>query len=135
MEQIALEEMFLLRANDKGLELIFERTLDVPQYIRGDEGKLRQVLINLLGNAIKFTKTGKVILRVSCSEEDLDTRLFFEVEDTGPGIAPEEVSMLFDAFVQTSVGQQASEGTGLGLSISRDTCATDWGVKSGLQAK
>ena len=116
----SLEEMFLLRANDKNLELIFKRTLEVPQYIQGDEGKIRQILINLLGNAIKFTEAGKVTLRISCTGENSDTHLFFEIEDTGPGIASEEVALLFDAFVQTRVGQQANEGTGLGLPISQE---------------
>ncbi|MCZ6635915.1 MAG: ATP-binding protein [bacterium] len=111
-----LEEMFLLRAGDKGLELVFNRPEEVPQYVRADAGKLRQVLINLLGNAIKFTETGSVTLGVRGGEG----RLYFEIEDTGPGIASEEQAVLFDAFVQTAAGQQVQGGTGLGLPISQE---------------
>lgn len=111
-----LEEMFLLRAGDKGLELVFNRPEEMPQYVRADAGKLRQVLINLLGNAIKFIETGSVTLGVRGGEG----RLYFEIEDTGPGIAPEEQAVLFEAFVQTAAGQQVQEGTGLGLPISQE---------------
>ncbi|MGB3401644.1 MAG: ATP-binding protein [Microcoleaceae cyanobacterium] len=111
-----LEEMLALKAEVKGLNLIFETAADVPQYIETDESKLRQVLINLMSNAIKFTKQGKVILRVkSISSQTLQ----FEVEDTGDGISPEEIDTLFDAFVQTETGRKSQEGTGLGLTISR----------------
>ncbi|KJH71442.1 hybrid sensor histidine kinase/response regulator [Aliterella atlantica] len=120
----ALAEMFEIKAEAKGLELIFQRALDVPTYVRADESKLRQVLINLLGNAIKFTATGRVILRVSVisdrqeqSSEGLT--LHFEVEDTGMGIAPSELERLFKPFVQTQAGLQSHQGTGLGLSISQ----------------
>jgi PAS domain S-box-containing protein len=112
-----LEEMFDLRAADKGLKLNFKRAPDVPQYVRSDEGKLRQVLMNLLGNAVKFTQEGGVTLRVGT--KDQLSSLAFEVEDTGPGIAPEELAAVFDPFVQTASGQAAQEGTGLGLPISR----------------
>jgi signal transduction histidine kinase/DNA-binding LytR/AlgR family response regulator len=115
-----LEEMFGLRARDKGLALSCERAEDVLRYVRADEGKLRQILSNLLGNAVKFTQMGGVALRVtaSISRQDKQT-LHFEVEDTGPGIAPEELEVVFDPFVQTTSGQQLQEGTGLGLAISR----------------
>jgi signal transduction histidine kinase/CheY-like chemotaxis protein/streptogramin lyase len=111
-----LEGMFKLRTDSKALALVFERAADVPQYVHADENKLRQVLINLLGNAIKFTETGQIGLRVTSDE----LRLLFEVEDTGPGIAPEEQAVLFDAFVQTTAGLHVQEGTGLGLPISRE---------------
>ena len=111
-----LEGMFQLRAEDKKLQLIFEIAETVPQYISLDQGKLRQVLINLLSNAIKFTETGGVTLRAKTQKT---THLFFEVEDTGPGIAPEEQDALFEAFAQTETGQKSQEGTGLGLSISQ----------------
>jgi PAS domain S-box-containing protein len=132
-----LKEMFDLRTSDKGLTLAVDCALDVPQFVRADEGKLRQVLMNLLGNAIKFTHTGGVTLRVARSElPDSDAavfassgrgdrieqpvrRLHFEVEDTGPGISTEEMPAVFDPFVQTGVGQRSHEGTGLGLPISR----------------
>ncbi len=133
-----LENMFHLRTIDKGLQLRFERTPDVPQYIRTDEGKLRQVLINLLTNAVKFTEEGGVTLRASRGAEEQRSRgekkwertaplhprtpaplLHFEIEDTGPGIAPDELDNIFDAFIQTERGRQSQEGTGLGLPISR----------------
>ncbi|WP_330486409.1 response regulator [Tumidithrix elongata] len=130
-----LEEMLQLKASLKGLQLIFEVGSDVPQLISADEKKLRQILINLLGNAIKFTDRGSVTLRVSqidtkvssqeaiasvqaCQEHELVT-LRFDVEDTGWGIAQEELTHLFEPFVQTDAGRKAQEGTGLGLSISR----------------
>ena len=112
----SLEEMFQLRAEDKGLELAFERSADMPQYVRTDEGKLRQVLINLLGNAIKFTEAGQVMLRMDCE----GGRLFFAIQDSGPGIAKEEQAVLFNAFVQTAAGERVQEGTGLGLPISQE---------------
>ncbi|NJL84548.1 MAG: response regulator [Chloroflexaceae bacterium] len=113
----SLEDMLRLRAETKDLQLLFERDPGVPQYIRTDEGKLRQVLINLLGNAIKFTETGGVTLRVRSESEPL--RLYFEIEDTGPGIASEEIDKLFEAFGQTETGRRSQQGTGLGLPISR----------------
>nr|MDJ0845301.1 PAS domain S-box protein [Crocosphaera sp.] len=117
-----LESMLHLKAEEKNLQLLFEKTTDLPQYIETDEGKLRQVLINLLGNAIKFTQEGGVILRIKTSEitdENQEIILTFEVEDTGPGIAAEEVDQLFEAFGQTETGRNSNEGTGLGLPISR----------------
>ncbi|WP_161635039.1 PAS domain S-box protein [Leptolyngbya sp. Heron Island J] len=117
-----LEEMLNLKAKSKGLQLRFERTPMVPQYVITDEGKLRQVLINLLGNAIKFTEQGSIVLRVRAQplDQSLDKRLLcFEVEDTGPGIAAHEVDKLFEAFGQTAAGRKVQQGTGLGLPISR----------------
>jgi PAS domain S-box-containing protein len=134
-----LKSMFAARAEEKGLQLGFERAPDVPQYIRTDKRKLRQILINLLGNAIKFTRAGSVTLRVSESanqrvsesanqriSESADrscadslTRLLFEVQDTGVGIAPGERSKLFEAFTQTTSGRESLEGSGLGLALSR----------------
>src|SRR5919202_1424873 len=144
----SLEEMLRLKATSKGLQLIFERTPDVPQYVQTDESKLRQVLINLLGNGIKFTQAGTVTLRVlrelkvgsleswkveswKVKEGNLPTNqrtneptckpatLRFEVSDTGPGIAPNELDTIFDPFVQTETGRQSIDGTGLGLPISQ----------------
>ncbi len=126
-----LEEMLRLKAKMKGIALIFEIDNTLPQWVRGDEKKLRQVLINLLGNAIKFTQVGTVRLRaIRVDNNDIQTpkeslvnhkpiTLRFEVSDTGPGIAENEVSRLFKAFSQTKTGLQSSEGTGLGLSISQ----------------
>jgi signal transduction histidine kinase/DNA-binding response OmpR family regulator len=117
------------RAGNKGLELSFERAEEVPQYIQSDERKLRQVLINLIGNAIKFTESGSVVLRVETGDHDLgragptpgteSCMLRFAVKDTGVGIAPDEMDRLFEIFSQTQSGQSAGEGSGLGLPISQ----------------
>lgn len=120
----SLKEMLQLKANSKGLQLIFENTDDLPQYIQTDEAKLRQVLINLLGNAIKFTQHGTVTLRVSSqaeknATEENKSQLYFEIADTGPGISPSEISTLFKPFVQTETGRKSMQGTGLGLPISQ----------------
>ncbi|NET36409.1 MAG: response regulator [Cyanothece sp. SIO1E1] len=112
----SLYGMLNLKAHNKGLQLIFERSPDVLQYVKTDEGKLRQVLINLLGNAIKFTAQGQVTLRVRYPTPQI---LYFDVEDTGPGIAADEIDRLFDVFAQTAVGCYSQEGSGLGLAISR----------------
>ena len=157
-----LEDMFQLQADDKHLQLIFDRSPEVSQYLETDELKLRQILINLLNNALKFTKNGDISVRVSKQVKDqrlqlsdnltsldipatnnfesskiiqsesasfftstdyLDSDdyffLHFEVEDTGPGIAANELDNLFEAFVQTQTGKDSQEGTGLGLPISR----------------
>ncbi len=117
-----LHTMLWLKAESKGLELIFDKAVDLPQYIRTDESKLRQVLVNLLGNAIKFTQSGRVTLRVrveNTQKRSTPPHLFFAVEDTGPGIAIAELESLFDPFVQTEAGRNSQEGTGLGLPISQ----------------
>jgi signal transduction histidine kinase/DNA-binding NarL/FixJ family response regulator len=128
-----VDDMFQLKAEDKRLQLLVERAPDVPRYIRTDEVKVRQVLINLLNNALKFTETGGVSVRASVvpsvpiegshADElpDIENRitLSVEIEDTGAGIAPEELDNLFEAFMQTQSGKEAQEGTGLGLPISR----------------
>ncbi|MEG4484803.1 PAS domain S-box protein [Microcoleus sp. D2_18a_B4] len=124
-----LEDMFALKAEQKGLQLIFERDAEVPHYICTDEVKLRQVLINLLNNAIKFTSEGGVSMQVKGGKRNIHKNstdqlpgrywLHFEVQDTGAGIAAEEVHQLFEAFVQTKTGKDSQEGTGLGLAISR----------------
>ncbi len=116
-----LETMFSLRAADKCLTLRFQCAADVPRYIRTDERKLRQVLINLLGNAVKFTKEGSVALRVARVAAANDTQVLrFQVEDTGPGIRAEDLQQIFNPFVQTPGGPEFTEGTGLGLPISRE---------------
>ncbi len=111
--------MFRLKAESKGLALIFDRAMDLPQYIRTDESKLRQVLVNLLSNAIKFTQTGNVELRVRAEKQTTSPCLYFAIEDTGAGIASSEFDSLFKAFVQTEAGRTSQEGTGLGLPISQ----------------
>ncbi len=133
----SLVEMFRMRTNDKGLSLILDLAPEVPRYIYADEGKLRQILMNLLSNAVKFTTEGGVTLRVAVNLQWRDcancedhhesniaqptagAQLLVEVEDTGAGIALEEMPALFDPFVQTNSGRKSQEGTGLGLPISR----------------
>ncbi|MBK4729702.1 GAF domain-containing protein [Oxynema sp. CENA135] len=125
-----LAEMFGLKAQSKQLDLVCERSPEVPHYIESDESKLRQVLINLLGNALKFTEEGQVSLKVGVngdrdrtnsdgSVNDGGILLTFEIADTGPGISPEELERLFEPFVQTQTGKKSQEGTGLGLPISK----------------
>ncbi len=111
-----LYQMFQLKVRDKGLILSLERSPHVPQYICADEGKLRQVLINLLNNAVKFTTAGQVTLHVRSNDAG---HITFRVTDTGPGIDPREHDQLFTAFGQTTVGLKSQEGTGLGLPISQ----------------
>lgn len=119
-----LEEMFKIKAKNQDLSLIFDLEPEVPTYIYADEGKLRQVLMNLLSNAMKFTENGGVTLRIGVLPSSVPAppsscNLLFEVEDTGYGIAPDELPSLFEAFVQTKTGIRSHSGTGLGLPISR----------------
>ncbi|MCX7096515.1 MAG: ATP-binding protein [Methylococcales bacterium] len=116
-----LEEMLQLHAFNGGLELVFDRSENVPRYLHADEVKLRQVLINLLGNAIKFTLHGEVLLKVRAETRYPSPNLSvsFSIIDTGAGIATEELDTLFEPFSQTASGRSAQEGTGLGLVISR----------------
>ena len=115
-------DMLTLRAVKKGLLLKVEQSEQLPQYVWGDEGKLRQIIINLVGNAVKFTAQGEVALKVSSSETAAlqdRVRVQFEVTDTGPGIFPGNFEAIFEPFHQTEAGRNAYEGSGLGLSISR----------------
>ena len=104
--------MFELQAAAKGIA--FRRVLAdaLPEVVRADEKRLRQILINVLGNAVKFTQAGRVEFRVSHARE----MALFEIEDTGPGIAPDQIEHMFEPFAR---GNEASGGTGLGLTISK----------------
>jgi PAS domain S-box-containing protein len=116
-----LEMMFRVRTNEKKLSFSVESIGNVPQYIVGDINKLRQVFINLLGNAVKFTEQGGIGVRVRAVRDDATGPLLrVEIEDTGPGISPDDQDKLFRHFEQTKTGQQAGTGTGLGLAISRE---------------
>ncbi|MBE3131236.1 MAG: PAS domain S-box protein [Acidobacteria bacterium] len=116
-----LELMFRLRTEAKKLTFAVEGLGHIPRYVEGDEGKLRQILINLLGNAVKFTGTGGIVLRIrTCHEEAGGVRLEAEVEDTGPGIPEDEQKDLFRPFQQTLNGRLMRSGTGLGLAICKE---------------
>ncbi len=115
-------ELLAETARHKGLELICAIDPRMPPALRGDPGRLRQVLINLLGNAIKFTERGEVVLRASLAREDGNTaRILFEVRDTGIGIPKHIQAKLFQAFVQGDGSTTRNYGgTGLGLAISKE---------------
>ncbi len=109
-----------LRADEKGLELLCEVAPEVPEAVQGDSSRLRQILVNLVGNALKFTQEGEVALRVSLEAEDNHHRLVhFTVSDTGIGIPPEKQKLIFDPFSQADTSTTRKYGgTGLGLTIS-----------------
>jgi signal transduction histidine kinase len=150
-----VQKILQSRATAKGLQLKFEYAANLPRYIQTDASKLRQILLNILSNAIKFTASGSVTLRVKlgtgdkqrspsscffpiehCSARGQRSKattlsppsplsvahlpsLIFEIQDTGMGIAPQELDLLFEAFRQTESGRKSQQGTGLGLVISR----------------
>ncbi|MCU7928984.1 MAG: response regulator [Candidatus Thiodiazotropha sp. (ex Dulcina madagascariensis)] len=114
--------MFEMRAAKA--ELRFELELDpaLARYVKTDAGKLRQILINLLGNAVKFTREGEFALRartLPVADDPLMVTLQLEVEDNGPGIEPEQLKCIFEPFVQAQAGRSAPQGTGLGLAITK----------------
>jgi PAS domain S-box-containing protein len=112
-----LESMFRHRCQQKGIRLAVENSLPKSCWIYGDEGKLRQVLINLLGNAVKFTESGEVLLKAGAQQND---SYLFEVHDTGIGIEKEEQAAVLQPFQQGSGGSRKG-GSGLGLAISKRT--------------
>jgi len=115
-----IQAMFQLTAEAKFLQLEQARAADLPRYLNADKLKLRQILINLVNNAIEFTPRGRVALEARLlSARDRDLHLSFAVSDTGPGLAPEDCARLFEAFHQTSTGRAAQSGTGLGLAIAQ----------------
>src|SRR6185369_2267604 len=109
------------KADQKGLGFAYEPSGPLPPSVEADETRLRQVLLNLLGNAVKFTDHGEVRLAVRVTRRDAGrASLRFEVIDTGIGIAPEDVERVFRPFEQLGVVARRANGTGLGLSISRE---------------
>ncbi|MDD2465772.1 MAG: ATP-binding protein [Desulfobulbus sp.] len=116
-----LHVMFNMRTNGKGLFFDLDLAPDLPRYVVTDENKFRQILINLLGNAVKFTDRGGIVLRIAAKRHSSEEiRLCVEVEDTGLGIAAEELDKVFQSFEQTTSGRRKQGGTGLGMSISRE---------------
>jgi PAS domain S-box-containing protein len=110
-----INAMFQIRADQKNIGFYYKNSHRLPKYVRGDKVRLRQILINLLGNAVKFTEKG----RVTFGADYKDGHVCFEVGDTGPGIEAGELEKIFDPFYQSGSYVKKSEGTGLGLSISR----------------
>jgi signal transduction histidine kinase/ligand-binding sensor domain-containing protein/CheY-like chemotaxis protein len=116
-----LEKMFDSSMDSRGLQFEVTGIDAVPQYVATDENRLRQVLVNLLGNAVKFTEQGGVFMRLAVENEaDEGMRLKVEIEDTGAGIAEYELDKVFAYFEQTDSGKAKKSGTGLGLALSRD---------------
>ncbi|MEG3904600.1 PAS domain S-box protein [Microcoleus sp. B4-C5] len=131
-----VQNMFQIPAKNKGLQLIIDCSSDVPQYVQTDDVKLRQVLIHLLDNAVKFTETGSISITVRQNQEEIIKPTIndslnigkpqeivfigFEIADTGVGIPPEKLESIFEFLVQTSSEKKVQTGTGLGLNISRE---------------
>lgn len=119
-----IREMFLLRARKKGLSLIMNQSTDLPRFIKADQNKLNHILINIIGNAVKFTEAGgiKVNLKRGEVEKKYDDNKFLlhvEIEDTGVGIYPCEQERIFDPFFQNGDSESLQQGSGLGLSICK----------------
>jgi PAS domain S-box-containing protein len=113
--------MFSQQAQSKTIQLNFETTGNLPQYILVDDNKLRQILINLIGNALKFTDKGEISVRAGIDHTDeLKSMLVIEIHDSGTGISEYEIGNLFRQFEQASEGMKQSNGTGLGLALSRE---------------
>ena len=117
----ATTSLLAVRAREKHLELLADVSAGVPRMVRGDPTRLRQVLTNLVGNAIKFTEAGEVLVTTACEGLDEDpARVRFHVRDTGIGIAPEQLNVIFKEFSQADASMtRRYGGTGLGLAISQ----------------
>ncbi|MCK6391918.1 MAG: ATP-binding protein, partial [Azonexus sp.] len=117
-------DLLALRADEKRIELIYAIHPDVPSLLKGDPGRIRQILLNLLGNAIKFTQIGEVTLHIRLLHEANDrVRLQFKITDTGIGIPESKLGGLFSPFTQADASTTRQfGGTGLGLSIARRLC-------------
>ena len=116
----SIEALFSETAKQKGLQLHVDIGEGVPRQIVGDPGRIRQVLLNLIGNAIKFTDEGSVSIFIRRTHDNVSPRLRFNIEDTGPGIHPEDEERIFGEFFQADVSlTRAHGGTGLGLAIAR----------------
>jgi len=114
-------DMLAPRAHEKGLEFPILFQADVPSRLKGDPGRLRQVLVNLVNNAIKFTQDGEILIRVELQEQnETHAVIRFDVVDTGPGVPADRIDLLFQAFSQADVSTTREYGgTGLGLAISK----------------
>jgi len=122
LQQIA--NLMRVRAEQAELSFEYETVSDIPTGVRGDEKRLRQVILNLLGNAVKFTEKGGVVLKVGYDDSSKDSRLLrFQVEDTGRGIPEDQLGEIFQPFQQVDNPRRPVEGTGLGLSITKQLVA------------
>ncbi|MCD4678040.1 MAG: hypothetical protein K8S18_18910, partial [Desulfobacula sp.] len=119
-----LNDMVAVKAHEKGLEYVTMIHHDVPLFLKGDPGRLRQILINLVGNATKFTQTGEIIVSMIMEDENpSEATVRFSVKDTGIGIPQESMKTLFESFSQAdSSTTRKYGGTGLGLTISKQLC-------------
>ncbi len=125
-----LEAMFQGRLDEKMIQLRVERVDDIPRILHADEGKIKQALINIIGNALKFTDQGQIVIRVYMERSEDENppsqdnsypkcKISIDVEDTGCGITPDEIEKVFNQFEQTESGKNRGVGTGLGMPISR----------------
>jgi len=116
-----ISDIFMRRCADKGLELIMRYSPNAPTRVIGDPGRIRQILVNLAGNAVKFTEKGHICLSVSCKEQSAEmARFHISVEDTGIGIPQDKIGLIFEDFTQADASTtRRFGGTGLGLSISK----------------
>ncbi|MDQ6950853.1 MAG: PAS domain S-box protein [Mariprofundales bacterium] len=105
-------------ANDKGIKLLSTLSQSIPEVVHGDKLRLKQVLVNLIGNALKFTSEGAVQLQITTKQDD-PARITFSVQDSGPGIAANQLHRIFNTFTQSEQGNSRVDGSGLGLSISQ----------------
>ena len=117
----SIEQMLGMKAQAKSLDFIFKVEEGVPQTVMADKGKLRQILVNLLGNALKFTERGSITLAVDHARDrnSNHSHLLFKIIDTGTGVAESELHNLFQKFGQTESGRRSRQGTGLGLPITK----------------
>ena len=130
------EDLLAIGAHEKGLELVCTMEPEVPSLLRGDPGRLRQILVNLGGNAVKFTENGKIVIRISLESEDKrNATICFAISDTGIGIPANRQNILFSPFTQANGSTTRKYGgTGLGLAISKQL-AELMGGKIGLESE
>jgi two-component system sensor histidine kinase/response regulator len=116
-----IQMIFKERTQSKNLQFLYEKAIDLPRFVYVDESKLRQIFVNLIGNALKFTEQGGIAVRTRVDKinEDL-SMLVVEIQDSGSGIPADEMDKLFKHFEQTSSGINQGSGTGLGLALSRE---------------
>ncbi len=131
-----VQELLAPRAEERKLDLMLHYPPSLPRYFIGDSGRIRQVLTNLIGNAVKFTESGHVLVSVTCAgEEGGRARMRVAVEDTGVGIAPEKLGLIFEKFSQVDSGTtRRYGGTGLGLAISKQL-VTLMGGEIGVESR